>query len=272
MTQRMTWPAERFFWAVLEAPGVKKAGELPPGLVTLLDEHVPVSVNDLHAVCVPLKQGRLAVCAAMTLELSDLPMDTLALTPDSLPYFFRDEGISAARFNMLVGVFEPSPFRKARLTNHAFAAGIALLCGTLLTIGLHRRASHWQENAIHARAAAKSLAASVIADGRPDDLASQAARLRGIDAALLSSSSSTDAAVSLAAFLSVWPANVPSRPQSISVRASGISVAVSLDGDPSAFLSSLTPPAGWALDEPRLNTSDTVTRLSLNFRPLVDQP
>lgn len=272
MTQRMTWPAERLFWAVLEAPGVKHSGILPPGLVTLLDEHVPANVRDLHAVCAPLKHGRLAVCAAMTLELAALPVNTLTLTPDSLPGFLEDQGISAAHLNLLVGVFEPRPVRAARLTRHAFAAGIALLCGTLLTIGLHRRASHWQENATNARAAARSLAASVMTDGRPEDLASQAARLRGIDDALLKSSSSPDAAVSLAAFLSVWPAKVPSRPQSISVRASGISVAVSLDGDPSAFLSSLAPPAGWALDEPRLNTSDTATRLSLHVRPLADQP
>jgi hypothetical protein len=37
-----TWPMERFYWAVLEAPGYTRAGPLAPGLRPLLDDDVPV--------------------------------------------------------------------------------------------------------------------------------------------------------------------------------------------------------------------------------------
>ena len=56
------WPAERFFWALLEAPGYTRAGELPIGLRQALEDEVPA--EDLHAVCAPAADGRLIVCAA----------------------------------------------------------------------------------------------------------------------------------------------------------------------------------------------------------------
>jgi hypothetical protein len=272
MTLRLTWPADRFYWAVLDAPGVKHTGPLPAGLLPMLEEDAPADATDLHAVCVPLADGRLVVCAAGRSDLAEVPPDVLSLTPCSLPCFVESLGVTAERFNLLVGAFEPRPIRAHRIKQHAFAAATILLCGLLVGVGLHRRCSRWEERAESARVAAASIAEKVTTTGRADDIAAEAARLKGVRDALAKAAPQPDASLSLAAVLHAWPANVPSKPQSISVSSTGVSISVSVEGDAAAFLKAFTPPPGWTLDEPRLNTADKVTRLALQLRPLGGKP
>lgn len=272
MTLRLTWPADRFYWAVLDAPGLKRTGQLPAGLLPMLEEDAPADAADLHAVCAPLADGRLAVCAAKRSDLAEVPPNVLSLTPGSLPQFVESLGVSPARFNLLVGAFEPRPIRAHRIKQHAFAAATIILCGMLVGVGLHRRSSRWEERAESARVAAASIAAQVIPAGRPDDITAEAARLKGTRDALAKNVLPPDASLSLAAVLHAWPANVPSKPQSISVSSTGVSISVSVEGDAAAFLKAFTPPPGWTLDEPRLNTADKVTRLALQLRPLGGKP
>jgi hypothetical protein len=266
MTTRLRWPMDRFFWAVLDAPGLRHEGELPVGVLPLLQEDLPVDVDTLHAVVVPLADGRLAVCAADRSELTSVPVDCLSLTPESLPPFLDGEDASPERFNLLVGSFEPRPIRVDRIKRHAFAAAAVLVCCLLLAIGLHRRASHWRELAGSAVAGAGQLATTLGPTGRPEDLVAEAARVRVMREVLAKAAPPPDASVSLAALLRAWPASAPSKPQSLSVSPTAASVSVSIEGDPAAFLKAFTPPAGWAMDEPRLNTADNVTRLSLQLR------
>jgi hypothetical protein len=217
---------------------------------------------------VPLVEGRLAVCAAERSELASLPADTLSLTPECLPAFLECEGVAPDRFNLLVDSFEPRPLRVARIKRHAVAAGVVLLCGLLLAVGLHRRASHWRELADHANAAAAQLAGAIGPTDRPADLAAAAARLRGTRDALAKAAPPPDASLSLAAVLRAWPSSAPSKPQSISISPTAVAVSVSMEGDPAAFLKAFAPQTGWTMEEPRLNTADRVTRLSLQFRPV----
>lgn len=271
MTTHATWPTDRFFWAVLDAPGLKRAGVLPIGLLPMLEEEAPVDAIDLHAVCVPLRDGGLAVCAAEQAALSEVQPATLSLTPESVPPFLEGR-VAPERFNLLLGAFEPRPIRARRVKQHAFAAATVLLCGLLVAIGLHRRASRWESLADSARAAAAELAAAHAPTGRPEDLAAEANRLRATRESLAKAVAPPDGALALASVLHAWPASVPSKPQSISVSPAGISVSVSLEGDPAAFLRGFTPPPGWALDEPRLNTAANLTRLSLQLRPMGRTP
>lgn len=272
MTARPTWPGDRFYWTVLDAPGLRRAGELPLGLLPLLQDDLPVELDTLHAVGVPLAEGRLAVCAAERSELATLPTGALSLTPEYLPAFLDGEGVAPERFNLLVGPFEPRPLRVARVKRHALAAGVVLLCGLLLAVGLHRRASHWRELAGDAYAAARELAQTIGPTGKPEELATEAARVRATREVLAKAAPPPNASVSLAALLRAWPANAPSKPQSLSVSPTAVVVSVSIEGDPAAFLKAFTPPAGWAMDEPRLNSADNVTRLSLQLRPARGTP
>jgi hypothetical protein len=267
VTTHRTWPADRFYWIVLDTHGVTRAGALPALLLPMLEEAAPADTTTMHAACVPLTDGRLAVCAIDRSELESIPSETLSLTPDSLPPFVDSLGVSRDQFNLLVGEFEPRPIRAARIRRHAFAAATLLLCGVLITIGLHRRASHWNEAAKTAREHATQLAVTAFKSERLDDLANEAARLRETQDIFTRTKPPPDASLILAHVLNAWPANVPSKPQSISIGDAGVSISLSIEGDATAFLQAFTPPKGWTLDEPRLNTVDNITRLALQLRP-----
>lgn len=267
MSPHVTWPADHFFWAVIEAPGVRRTGELPAGLWPMLEEDVPAEAADLHAVCVPVSGGILAICAAEKSVLANMHAETISLTPESLPHFIQSLNLTPEQFNLLVGSFEPMPTRSRRVRQHAYAAAIVLLCGALVSFGLHRRASRWDERADAARLAASSVAATITPSGTTSDLAAESTRLQATRDALAILKLPPDASLALVAVLHAWPTSVPSKPQTISIGQSGISISTSVEGDAAAFLKAFSPPPGFTLDEPRLNASDKLTRLSLQLRP-----
>lgn len=266
MTPHRVWPAERFYWAEYEVPAVRRAGELPPGLLTMLAEDAPADAAGLHAVCFPLAGGRLAVCAAERAALDELDPCVRTLSPESIPTFIESAGIGPDEINLLVGAYEPAPIRKRRFARHALAAAALLLCGALVCTGLHRRAAHWETRTRFANDEVARIAAAISPVLGPADLAHEAARLRRSREALAKAVLPPDASAVLASVLHAWPADVPSRPQSLSVTPSGVSISVALEGDAAAFLTAFAPPEGWRLDEPRLNSSENVTRLSLHLR------
>jgi hypothetical protein len=272
MSPHVTWPADHFYWAVVEAPGVRRTGELPAGLLPMLEEDVPTEAADLHAVCVPVSGGRLAICAAERAFLANIHAETITLTPGSLPHFIQSLNLTPAQFNLLVGSFEPMPTRWRRVRQHAYAAAIVLLCGALIALGLHRRASRWDERAESARVVAANIASTLTPSGSPNDLAAEAARLQSTHDAFAKLKPPADAPLALAAVLQAWPTSVPSKPQTISIGQSGISISTSVEGDAAAFLKAFSPPPGFTLDEPRLNASDKLTRLSLQLRPSGARP
>jgi len=102
MTAHVRWPAERFYWSVLEAPQWKRPGPLPEGLRAVLEEDLPVSAETLHAVGKPLGDGRLLVCAVESAEIEALGGDALTLGPDHAPEF-AGAPVHADAINLLVG-------------------------------------------------------------------------------------------------------------------------------------------------------------------------
>src|SRR5690606_27182718 len=122
------WPAERFYWALIQAPGYTARGELPPGLRPALEEQVPVPVETLHAVVAPASNGALLVCAAAKSELESLAGDALSLTPAALPAFAVDLGIAPDDLNLLVGALEPRAIRRGRACRRLAALTAVVLC------------------------------------------------------------------------------------------------------------------------------------------------
>lgn len=258
------WPAGRFYWSVLEAPASIRAGPLPAGLLVLLEEDVPLEGEALHAVCAPMGQGRMAVCAAPRSLLEALPPGTLSLCPEQIPGCLGG-AVEPASFNLLVGKLEPPPLRRAKARRRLLLAAAVLACSALLSLGLLRRARHDEAIAL-ARASATAAAmtqASVSELTLPREL--EALR-RAASAQKLRPSSAPDAAPALAALLGAWPAQVPSRPQSVLIDGASASIELSVEGDPSPFLRAFRAPRGWTLAEPRLNTAGSLTRLSLTLR------
>jgi hypothetical protein len=263
----LRWPAERFFWAIIEAPAglCKRAGALPQSLVPDLASQVPAPVEDLHAVCAPLGEGRIVACAAVRIDLNGTD-GALSLTPECFPAELDLAGLDPSILNLLVGPFEPLTLRRARGRRLLTRAGFVLVLLGLVTVGSLRRAAHAHAVTAAAAGAAKGLLALLGPSTTQPSLRAELdslSRSAGFD---LASRRSPDAAAGLEAVLSVWPSAIQSRPQSVSIGPDGVSIAVLVPGNPADFVSALRPLAGWRLDEPSLVSVGAQTRINLHLR------
>lgn len=262
------------YWAVIDAPGWRRPGQLPRHFLPLLEEQIPLPANQLHAIGAPCGDGRAAVCAVPRENLQQLAPGLASLSPSDVPEAVRDAVTvppEAGQFNLLVGDFEPTHHRASRrraaLTG---AAGILLFCG-LLSVGLERRAAHWRAVGASAQEATRVLQAKL---GLPADLSSDGVEvvsayvdsLKALRRAIAENKPSPDGALALAELFRGWPATDSSETQSIAISGDVVTVSTVVRGDPRQFLDSLRVPAGWSLDEPRLNGAGDLTSLTIILR------
>jgi hypothetical protein len=258
----ITWPPERFFWAILDAPAWTRAGPVPPGFLDAVAEDLPVPVDDLHAVGVPLGDGRVLIVAALKDELAHVPIETLALAPASPPPELIGVDVSTA--NLLCGPFEPPTCRAARVRRHGSWAALTVTCAVLVTLGLERRARHWEATANRAKAAWTEAVHGRVPGTDPDVGAFKLSRQAEFTGAAATIPLVPDAALALAELLDVWPTSVAAGPQSISIRNNAATVSV-VAADSSAFLREFAPPMGWTLDQPMLSAVGDGQRLTLTL-------
>jgi hypothetical protein len=261
-----TWPPRRFYWAEIDAMGWHGSGPLPPGLLLALAEELPLPVEDLQAVGIPVEGDRVLICACPRENLAGLDPAILELRPASVP-----DGLSSAAdlasLNLLIGDCEPPAARAKRRSWHAHLALTLLACSLLLTVGLFRRALAATADALASAKAADTLLTDAGTPQREDTLIEKAKLMRAIAEVTRKAKPAADASAGLQELLRVWPTQLAAKPQNLSVNADGISMSVTVDGDPAPFLASFVTPAGFALDEPRIATAGPVTRLSLHLRP-----
>jgi hypothetical protein len=279
LESRLSWPADRFYWALLDAPGLKGGGILPPGLLGALSDEVPLPVAELHAVYVAAPDGKALVCAARAADLQAIEPSASSLAPAQLPPGLPLP-IYPSSLNLLTGAFEPVRQRRQRGQRHMAAFLSVATTLTLVTIGLGRRAGHWGAFAADTREHMQQMASraplpSPRGEAAGPDLAQavamELANLKRVSESLERVKPAPDAALALAALLDAWPANVPSRPESLSISETGIVISVTIEGDHAPFLRAFSPPGGWSLAEPRLNSAGELTRLTLELRRDADR-
>jgi hypothetical protein len=188
--------------------------------------------------------------------------------------------------NLLHGEFEPRSERARRGRRHLVGLAASALVATLLTVGFARRAEYWEAARVDAVTSTDTLLKKVLPPGGgmpPQALAGEVYRLQQASLATAKIKPPPDAAVALATVLSSWPTRVPSKPQSISVTESGISISVLLEAAAMAdsnatgdrtrdFLAAFTPPPGWTMLEPRLTGGADFTRVVIDLQPLSPTP
>jgi hypothetical protein len=268
MQAQITWPAERFYWAVVVAPAWKRAGPAPAGLIVLAQDDLPVPADDLHAVALPLGDGRVLIAGARRDELSEVGRVESLCPAQSPPGF---EAADLGKLEFLSGPFEPVQRRRARLMRAGRRAAIALLVTMLVAVGLVRRAAA-AEGIAEAARTAWAEAAQSRSPAASDDQALFQLRRRVLSARSAAAlPEPVDATPALAAILAAWPEEVASQPQSISVAGQVASVSVVLE-DAAGFLAKFHPPPGWRLDQPMLNAAGSSQRLVLTFHRMDPAP
>lgn len=236
---------------------------LPEGLLAEAQDALPLPVEDLHLACVRAPSGRLVICGALREELAALDPSIEWLTPEAVPEL-GEGGVDPSVLNLRSGPFTSPLVLARRWRSHLSAAAVAIMAAALLAVGLWRHASAWNTAAGQIRATVNDRLAREAPSLSEDELAMKLPGLRasaqGADVAI------NDAALDLAAVLKAWPTQVKMQPPSLSVSASGVSVSVTLDGPPEAFLHDFHAPAGFIAEEPRLASADRFTRVSMQLR------
>ena len=275
-----------FYWSIVTAPGIKRAGVAPAGVLLQAAEDFPVPADSVHAVCRPTGTGdggggggEVIVVAAERDALAALSGTIDRLAPEGFPECIGDAAtFGPQELNLLIGEFEPPALRAARIKRHTLRAVVVVAVCILAAIGLFRSSRAWEENALTNTNAAMALLRDTVQGTRDADMANAVTALRDASLAAGKLHQARDASESLAALLAAWPTKLPSKPQSISVTESGISISVLVEGDPTPFIQALHAPPGWKLEEPRLNSipasgsTPATTRLSLEMRSVVPPP
>ena len=284
----LEWPCERFYWAVLDEPGAPAPGiNLPSSspsaaaLNSMLEEHLPVPIEDVHVLYRRLDGQRVLACAAACDAIAAIDPRIITLRPQTLPQFIAS-GIAPGSINpdsidMLVGPFEAPLVRKERSKNHWMLAASVLAVAGLLIIGLVRRERGWNRDLELTHAAYATLAGRVFTDGTSPGTPTDAlVRIRGDinDAKRLvetpdpNAASGPDAAQVISELLSNWPKDAEARTELLSATPGSIAMNIEVDRDAKAFISGLVPPSGWATEPPRLNAGRGTTQLSIQLRKL----
>lgn len=293
----ITWPPERFVWAVIDSQGWQRSGPLPDGFRAGLQELCPAPLEGHHAVCVPLpndtaslQPARLLVCTAPTYELSGLPEHIESLTPTHAPAGILPDVLGdaerialASRLNLLVGPMEPRPVRERRFKWHAVLAALTVVCSVVVAIGLVRRQQHWRAVESAARTSLEALARemhaapSIRADQLPAALEARAQTAARLARTARAAEVPRDATEGLAGMLTAWPLRPEARLLGLTAGGDHASLSIAVQGDPAPLLNDLRSPAGWTMAEPRISTSGVVTRLSIALtrsptNPSTDSP
>lgn len=263
---------DQLYWAEIKLPGVRsKPGPLPPGLLELLADQVPVPVEDLHAVGAPTSDGRLIACAIERPRLSDLSVGAAMLVPGAIPTTFTARELDVGCLNLLSGEFEPPAVRRARTLRRWRVAAAAMIAIALVTVGSHRRQAHADRLAEQAQTASESLLAAAGLDGVTLPMLEaeidRRQRRLALGRTIEESSTGRDAAATMAAVLERWPPLQSMRTQSLSVAPELVSFAVVVSDDPAHFIAAFAPPPGWIADEPRLTGLESHTRITVSLRP-----
>ncbi len=252
-------PCERLYWAVVEAKMPRHTGVADrDGLLALSQDDLPVPIDHLHAVYARLDDARVLVCAAEEELLRGLPEGTLCCTPDSIPAFAGST--DPASLNLLAGTFEPAPLvTLRRRTRGMLAAGVILTIG-LAAFGLWRRDAAWEESR-KATSQARDVVLAMVGAESPAQLRSRLERAGAAAAARRS----PDAATPLAELLSAWPA-IDAEVTLVTVTPQTISLNAVVPGDARGFVESLTAPAGFIADPPRVSSTHKGTGVAIQFR------
>lgn len=149
MSEPIRWPAERFYFALLDTRGLRhRWGSLPETQLGYLFEDVlPVPIEDVQAVYLPVGRDRVLVCAIDAERLKDdLPAGALHLSPAELPTHLQVD-VDPTDLNLLTGRFAPPSVARARRRRAFAGAAFGLSIALLLVVGLERRRAHAEATA-----------------------------------------------------------------------------------------------------------------------------
>ena len=268
-------PSERFFFAALDTAALDspRAKRDPTRLGYLFESTLPLPIEAVHAVYVPAGPDRVLACGMPTDALREAAAGALTLGPSGLPGFVQDLGVNPDAINLLTGVFEPRPVKRARRSLMVHAAAALVLCTALLALGMERRARVHLQQAAATHNAVETVYQAVLPPqtgrARPDAvrLTTELRRLRQTRSNR--AGPVFDAADQLAALLAFWPDDLTLQTTSLTVtepRSTVVATTANPD-DAQVLINALAVAPGQRVHDSRAARSRDGTEVRLTLEP-----
>ncbi len=293
-TQHLRWPAEGFYWAVLDGSVLSSAGRtgrtrLSQRLGYLFESVLPgLAIEEIHAVYRPLPAAgsglRYLACGVPRAVLEQkVPPQAVTLTPDSLPSFVDDE-IDPADFNLLTGLFLPKAARSLQRRWLMLVALVLIACASLIVLGIERRVHAAQDQlasigTAKARVLEQVIGPTAVGSGQSSQppelrLTAELRRLEQTRSADVGVSEVVDGSVVLNNLLVLWPNDLHAQTESLSITPGSIDIRARVPtmADAQRMADAFVPLKGWRLQQPQTESRrehiDATLRLVRSGEPL----
>ncbi len=287
-TLHLRWPAERFYWAILDTSSMPVSVRSRQERLGYLFESVlpGVAIEEVQTVYQPLPGDtkRILACGLPKKVLEDeVDPSAVTLTPESLPSFLEGS-IDLARLNLLTGSFLPQAVRHLRRRWRLHVCLILTFCAALLIVGLERRTSVHRRTINDLTAAHDTIIKQVLGSDTafPEALPgagelrliAQRRRLEQTRSYDLPINEIDNAAAILARLLALWPQDLHIQTQSIAITTSSITARASVPtmADAQTLADAFTSMNGWRLRQPQSEARRDRIDVTLRFEPIQEIP
>ena len=289
--EHLTWPPERFFWAVLDASVLsaartKRWRRSSQRLGYLFEGVLPgLAIEEVHAVYRRLRgpspgagQRYLACGLTRSVLEQEVGPQAVTLTPASLPSFVEDE-IELDRINLLTGSFLAKPVRTVQRRWLLHACVILIACTSLIIFGLERRVHGMQDQingvvATKGRLVEQLLGPAPSRSGAPLQpgalrLTAELRRLEQTRSPDVAGTRMVDCSAILSDVLARWPKDVHALTDSMSVTPTSITIraAVPSMADAQRLADAFVELPGWRLLQPQSEVRRDHVNVTLRLQP-----
>ncbi|MCH8151422.1 MAG: hypothetical protein IH830_03500 [Planctomycetes bacterium] len=299
--EHLTWPPERFFWAVLDASVLSSARtkrwrRSSQRLGYLFEGVLPgLAIEEVHAVYRRLRgpspgaglspgagtgAGQRFLACGLTRSVLEQEVDPQAvtLTPGSLPSFVEDE-IELDRINLLTGSFLAKPVRLLQRRWLLHGAVILIACTSLIIFGLERRV-HGMQDQINGAVSTKGRLVEQLLGPAPSRsgaplqpgalrLTAELRRLQQTRSPDVAGTEMVDCSAILSDVLVRWPKDVHALTDSLSVTPTSITIraAVPSMADAQRLADAFVALPGWRLHQPQSEARQDHVDVTLRLQP-----
>ncbi len=281
LRQHTVWPARRFYWALLDASvlpkGLARRRPDPRSLGYLFESQLPVPIDRVHAVYLPMSDHRYLACGVEHERLDvDVSLhEAITLAPDGVPEDVLPDGtVNLQTINLLCGPHEPDPVRRERRRLIGESTALAALLLLLIVFGAERRIGAWNRETEDVLAGRQVIydelypPATSAPSAQPASLR-LVAELRQLKRTRGGTTQSINldepqSGRTLAALFERWPSGQPILTESISVTPASLTLVGLLPTAPLAqeFVAGFELPAEWEARQPQISAVNDGVRLT----------
>ncbi len=278
----LSWPADQFYWAILDHSVLPRSlRNAPEQLGFLFEARLPVPIDSIHAVYIPIDERRILAAGVPTeaLEQAD-SRNAVTLVPTNLPSWLKEDAgaLDPASLNLLIGRWTPPTIRRGRRRLMGWAAAILVGCVGLLTLGFERQRAAYVSATTQVRLAEMDVYADVLGESvrstenpsfPPEQriIAEHRRLMQTRTGPVEAQSDRIDAALLLTAILERWPTDQFIETETISVTNSAVTLVLRVPGleDVQPIADALRDLPGWQVTQPQTFARETHVDLTLRF-------